>query len=367
MIQRYQSIDLWRGIACLLIVITHSLHVVVTRKLWAATSGWDYVALQLHDYAFIGVPIFFVISGYCITAAAELMHQKNHSLSHYTLRRLRRIYPSYYAALLFQIGFVWCIDTQLSPQLLSHSIPPFHSPSYYSWSQWIGNLTLTETWRYHVFGDPRKLIIGQAWTLCYEEQFYFLMGLFIFLMRKRLLLALILTSAFTAFTSASSHLRGIFIDGSWLMFACGGFAYYAIHEKRRSMWLILAIIAIGGQSVEIVNIKHAFITQSALFAALLIWLHPWDKTLASSRAGRVLTYVGIFSYSLYLIQSVVVRAISQYFYNHGYVTGIDTLITVIPLCMGAALLIGWLFYQLVERHFLSHKHRNTMPEPRETR
>jgi peptidoglycan/LPS O-acetylase OafA/YrhL len=58
-------------------------------------------------------------------------------------------------------------------------------PWWYSGWQWLGNLTLTESWRWHAIGDQRAHFPAQAWTLCYEEQFYAVVGLLLAISRRR--------------------------------------------------------------------------------------------------------------------------------------------------------------------------------------
>ena len=80
--------------------------------------------------------------------------------------------------LVLQVAIVSAIDVFLFRGLLTNSIAPIEHPWRFDLPQWIGNATLTESWRYHLpFSDsPRDYIIGQAWTLCYEEQFYIVVG-----------------------------------------------------------------------------------------------------------------------------------------------------------------------------------------------
>src|SRR5437867_860676 len=67
---RYQSLDLWRGAACLMLVVYHASFFVSTElRLWdlsAWTSG-D-AAIKAAQLMWIGVPLFFVVSGFCIAA-----------------------------------------------------------------------------------------------------------------------------------------------------------------------------------------------------------------------------------------------------------------------------------------------------------
>lgn len=130
----------------------------------------------------------------------------------------------------------------------------------------IGNLTLTETWLYHLRKTPSLIILPTAWTLCYEEQFYAICALLLLspsffyrgagavtLMTLGVLFSKILGKIF-----GFSPIRptGLFIDGAWLMFAMGIFVFWAIHhwsEKRRwsiRLAFLLSFLLIAAQVVR---------------------------------------------------------------------------------------------------------------------
>jgi peptidoglycan/LPS O-acetylase OafA/YrhL len=93
-------------------------------------------------------------------------------------------------------------------------------------SQWVGNFTLTETWRHHLFGRGRAHFVGQSWTLCYEEQFYAVVGLILLVARRHIFAAAVFDTALSTAAQIAAprigwSVRGFFFDGSWLMFASG--------------------------------------------------------------------------------------------------------------------------------------------------
>src|SRR5262249_51555506 len=88
-------------------------------------------------------------------------------------RRLRRIYPPYWASLLIFVAFVATLDVLGRPGWHDNGYAiRLLSPGQLDRWQWLGNLTLTETWRPHVVGPKTWLYTRVAWSLCYEEQFY---------------------------------------------------------------------------------------------------------------------------------------------------------------------------------------------------
>lgn len=86
------TVEAWRGVAALMVVWAH----------WAEPLG-----LQggLGWFAFTGVDIFFVISGFVF--APHWFGHKAMPLGAYALRRLLRIYPAYLAALTVYAGLAW--------------------------------------------------------------------------------------------------------------------------------------------------------------------------------------------------------------------------------------------------------------------
>jgi peptidoglycan/LPS O-acetylase OafA/YrhL len=58
---RYRSLDMWRGVACLMVVVFHSCF-------YADRSTTPWLG-RLIGLGWLGVPIFFAISGFCVAAA----------------------------------------------------------------------------------------------------------------------------------------------------------------------------------------------------------------------------------------------------------------------------------------------------------
>src|SRR4051794_16431273 len=93
---RYYSLDTWRGVACLLVVLYHSAFYEGFQLADYQASDW--LAQMLSRFignGWAGVTIFFVISGYCITATVDATRRKPTPLKNYFLRRVKRIYPPY--------------------------------------------------------------------------------------------------------------------------------------------------------------------------------------------------------------------------------------------------------------------------------
>src|SRR2546423_626648 len=65
---RYISLDIWRGAACLAVVLSHSMIYLGAQTL---SNRGDQIIAALGRLGGWGVWLFFVISGYCIAATSD--------------------------------------------------------------------------------------------------------------------------------------------------------------------------------------------------------------------------------------------------------------------------------------------------------
>jgi peptidoglycan/LPS O-acetylase OafA/YrhL len=357
---RYSSLDAWRGVVCLLIIGYHSSLVYVS--LAGPPEGAFAVSadalLRAATFGNVRVPLFFVISGYCIAAAAEVVRQRRRSVSQYFIRRFHRIYPVYWAVVLASIAFFVLVDVAWWPRLLSSEPWSQPRPWWYSSWQWVGNLTLTETWREHVIGGPRGHFPGQAWTLCYEEQFYAVVGVLLVVSRRYFFAGVSAVSLFTvavAFVGSAVGwpIAGFFFDGTWLTFASGVLVYwvstYAPHSRARlaSSALLLGAAA----ATPWMPIPGG--TEAFAFSTLLVWLHPFDERITAHPVSKPLGWCGQMCYSLYLVHQLIVKAVSKALWNLGLESAVGTLLVTLPLCFAASIVAGRACYLAIERYFVN--------------
>jgi peptidoglycan/LPS O-acetylase OafA/YrhL len=170
---QYGVIDLLRFLAAVSVVLYH-----LTFRGYAADhlSPVAYPALApFTKYGYLGVELFFIISGFLI-----LMSAQGKTVKRFLSSRVSRLYPAFWVA---------CTLTFLVVRLLGPR------PGTLGWSHWIdasvkeylANLTMMAPF----FGQ--QLLDGPYWTLVYELKFYFIIILLLALgglAEKRLLLLL---------------------------------------------------------------------------------------------------------------------------------------------------------------------------------
>ncbi len=366
---RYQALDAWRGMTCLLLVVYHSTMHIAPRRESAANWGdfLGYVLMVLTSYMNVGVPIFFVISGYCIMATLDARQQNGQGVGGYFQRRFRRIFPPYWAALLISAVTIWSLERFVWPGLFTRSAFKMNAPERLSLTEWLGNVTLTESWLSTAMGRDSHYLFGHAWTLCFEEQFYALAGFVLLVAPNRRYLAFSCFTALVPVLMILSRWKGIpftgtIIGGEWFFFAAGIAAYYATQcagaGGRRYVLMLLAAAVF----VPMLDTRRLILPDSharfnwliaMLSAFLLAAFHQYDEHISSWRPVRALSRCGQMCYSLYLIHPLVTTGVGHALYRFGLRGNWETLLVTIPVSVSLSLASGVAFYYLVERHFLN--------------
>jgi peptidoglycan/LPS O-acetylase OafA/YrhL len=146
-IQYRKDIDALRGLSVLLVVVFHA-------------------SPQVIPGGFIGVDIFFVISGYLITSIIlSSIQQQQFSLWDFYSRRIRRLFPALLAVLCFALTIGWLILFPDEYKQLAYHVK-------YS-SLYILNFTLISELGYFDVESIYKPLL-HLWTLSVEEKYYLL-------------------------------------------------------------------------------------------------------------------------------------------------------------------------------------------------
>jgi peptidoglycan/LPS O-acetylase OafA/YrhL len=122
-------VEAWRGVAALLVLWAH----------WGAPLGWPGMGPQsLLRFAFTGVDLFFVLSGFVF--APLLLQRPAPSVRAFALRRVSRIYPAYLVALALYVLLAWqagrpllyVTEHLLMGHLQSREMTFYYNPAFWS-------------------------------------------------------------------------------------------------------------------------------------------------------------------------------------------------------------------------------------------
>jgi peptidoglycan/LPS O-acetylase OafA/YrhL len=372
---RYQALDAWRGVACLLMVVFHA---TMQMTAWYQTVPAEADSLDRAGQTlimatartWIGVPIFFVISGYCIMATLDSRRRQEEGLGEYFSRRFWRIYPPYWIALSVSVIAIWLSESYGAPGMFHGGRFTVPNPWEMSLDQWFGNLTLTESWLPLVRGtenggDRMTNLLPNTWTLCYEEQFYFVAGLVLWLAPRRIFLSLGLITVATVIIKAVAHRAGIdlfgtFLDGRWVVLAAGIAVYYRVNYATRWQGHLIHLTLLAGITANFFGpgrlldwepTKDLERLAGFSFALVISLAYQWDRQLMATGIARMFAWVGGMSYSVYLIHPLVTKGLSYQLFRSGYRNPWFTIAVVVPACLVLSLLASRVFYHFVEKPF----------------
>ncbi len=146
---------------------------------------------------YVGVDVFFVISGYLITTIIlSDMNNRKFSIVTFYERRARRILPALFFVMLCCLPFAWFL-------LLPNDLKDF-SESLAAVSVFSSNILF---WRQSGYFDTASELkpLLHTWSLAVEEQYYILFPLFLMLLwkfRKRLIFAALIVAGAVSLVAA---------------------------------------------------------------------------------------------------------------------------------------------------------------------
>ena len=130
-----------------------------------------HAGFELFSGGFVGVDVFFVISGYLITTILiNDIEQKRFSILYFYERRARRILPALFFVMVVCIPFAWI-------WMLPSQMKDF-SQSIIAVSLFLSNILFWKETDYFGLNAEEKPLL-HTWSLAVEEQYYILFPIFI--------------------------------------------------------------------------------------------------------------------------------------------------------------------------------------------
>ena len=355
---RLRSIDFLRGASALIVVCGHAL---TAAPYHVFGRVFEEACVLLMWLAVNCIPLFFAVSGFCIHLG-QVRHGGAFQFAAFWRRRIWRLYPTYFVALVASIGLLLVM---LMAGAGAEMLARYPEPK----GKWIAI-----DFAYHAVmlhglhpffdkgaGNP------PLWTLAREEYLYLMYPL-VLVMRRRMpwysvstLLAgitIVFQYWFTRFTT-SPDVLWLLIQSApalWIQWQVGVVAADAYRGEIQlaafwrqarwvPVWMVLAYIFRPG------TIFLALASFTLVNACVRLELE--GRWPATGIAGAV-TRVGLWSYSLYLVHfpvQVVALAIAHRVWPEqlgpaGFVA--RALVLVVISCFA-----GRLFFEIVERHFVT--------------
>jgi len=284
-----------------------------------ALRGWavsivvlEHAGIGLFSSGFLGVDIFFVISGFLITGnILRSLDDDRFSLSDFYFKRARRILPAAFVTIaLTSLGSIWFL-TSLEMDALRDQV--------------IGALTYTINFvlwnQVDYFAVDAKLKpLLHMWSLAIEEQFYFLLPILLWLsppaLRKwGIILATVASFLFCIWWVSYQPVGAFYMlpSRAWELGigSCAALIAKKVRLPKPVFWV--AILTIAAAPFATADFTHpGWMALAVCMATAAIILAAHENAVAA-RSVRFLSSIGDVSYSLYLVHwPVMVFAYSAY-------------------------------------------------------
>ncbi len=353
---RMPALDGLRGIAIIL-VLAHGFDVIQTKH------GPGHAVDVALDLGWIGVQLFFVLSGFLITGILLDTRRAEGYYKNFLIRRVLRIFPLYYAVLF--VAFV------IAPHIVN--VPPGHGEH----QLWL--------WTYLAnFAEPfgrGEPVFPHFWSLAVEEQFYIVWPLVVYLVGRKGTIGVGIALVAIAI-AARIYVRGHYNELAAYTFtpcrmdalAIGAIAAAMIrgertrsviaHQRATLMAVAGSLVVIGGAAIghllrEGPNMQTSGYTVIAIgFALILVAAMPPRRLPARLLGFAPLRTIGLYSYGMYVFHAplhvyVGLPILERIDPTYGTVSGIIYAVVLGLVTLGLAMLS----YHLFEVRFLRLKPR----------
>lgn len=364
---RIPALDGVRGLATLMVLSSHFLFDDVYGK-----SRWWHIA----DIGWIGVDLFFVLSGFLITGILLNTKERDNYFGEFYRRRILRIFPLYYAVLLFSVFAIIIIDRE--PENLWNG---YDSLAWFF--AFIPNVAIalkgSDLWQTNWAG------LHHLWSLAVEEQYYLMWPLVVWLLPRRPLI----------FFCIALLVSGVYLR-EWTDHVFGtpwSYASYVLPYCRMDGLAggsLLAILLRSGL-LRWNKLERDLVRDITFFCFTAMWYlviagnSQWRGTiialmfvgivyLSLSEQGllhrifstRFLRHIGMYSYGLYVFHQMFRMPYKWYIRDPLEALGLPILaVQIIYMFLALAATYGFarLSWRFLEKPFLDLKERKKKSNP----
>ena len=304
---------------------------------------------------FVGVDVFFVISGYLITSIIITeMAEDKFSIVNFYERRARRILPALFFVMAVCIPFAWFLLVPSDFVEFGHSLiaASTFSSNFLFWSE------------SGYFGGPAELKpLLHTWSLAIEEQYYILFPIFIMLTwqfgTRWILIILLLIfmlslglSEWAAYKTPSANFYLLPTRG-WELLMGVFIAFYLKYRNFIKSFLANQLLSLLGfsmiiYSIIVFNESTPFPSFYALIptigTGLVILCSVPKTTIHKLLTLKLIVGIGLISYSTYLWHQPILA------FTKNSIQGEVHNMIVMMLCI-SSFFFGWFSWRFIERPF----------------
>ncbi|MBX7240262.1 MAG: acyltransferase [Bacteroidia bacterium] len=317
-----------------------------------------------------GVYLFFVLSGFLITylLLAEIAKKGEVSLKKFYVRRILRIWPIYYAVILFAFFALPYIGLNFSL---------FEGETYYRGLMENIDKHFWLTFFFFFFFMPNAIygitpVAGatQAWSVGVEEQFYLIWPFIINQFRQKAIYVLMGIVVVVAVSRelipyvplnrimpdiAARVIRSFIVSFKIDLMAIGGIGAFLYFQKNETLmkWLDKPILIWG--NIILILILLAFQSYILLLAVCFLILILSVITGKLNIYNKTLSFLGVISYGMYMVHPIVMFFCFAILHKSGVKNVVLYNVLAYTMVVGFTILISHLSYQYFESYFLKFK------------
>lgn len=292
--RRIPQLDAVRGLAILVVMVHNS------------SIKYPYFHLQqLFSNGWMGVDLFFVLSGFLITGILVDTKQSENYFKNFYVRRCLRIWPLYYSIIFFMFVVVRFLNRSEFHKVLEQSSPWWMYPLF------LQNFLLP-------ISTSATGPLGVTWSLAIEEQFYLIWPLVVrfcspIWLRRVAIVEICISPALRyylslhhvdLYTNVFSRLDGL-MAGALLAILVRSENFVPL-KLLTPAWISLVIAAPLAFVASAYNAGSIVYSLTALASAAFVYvsLFSEQKWLQALMTNRFLIYTGTISYGLYLLHKI---------------------------------------------------------------
>jgi peptidoglycan/LPS O-acetylase OafA/YrhL len=364
--KRVEYLDSIRGLAALFVLLGHTIGAFGWPPADVACLKWPFISILSDGIG--AVAMFFVLSGYVLSrpyvSSPVAAAPRKIFLPTFYLRRFIRIWLPWF--------FVFVASILARKYLFFH---PATEPPVTKWLNqfWHVPLTPGDFFRQCAFllHDATRLLLVQDWSLGVELKGSLLIPLFLFLAhRKRVALVLLLGTMFLAFVG-TGHYYISFIIGVLLAQYAGSFTARFMPAGRpgRLVVLFFGLLLYQGYSLTLRLLHETPTTRkwgwviTSLGCAIILLSTFSSKTIQTSLNHKTLVFLGRVSYSVYLLQFIIILCLLpplvRLVNGWGIVQTFPLFVLTLLVSVAATLGCATLTYRFIELPAINLGHRLT--------
>lgn len=266
-----------------------------------------HAGFELFSGGFVGVDLFFVISGYLITTILiEDLDNNRFSILNFYERRARRILPALFFVMLVCIPFawIWMLPSQMEDFAKSLAAVSF----------FVSNVLFERQSGYFEASADEKPLL-HTWSLAVEEQYYILFPIFILLTwrygKNRVLFMIVVIATISFLLSEWGWRKNANVNfyllptRAWELLA-GSIAAFILVKKGVQKHETLALLGLCAIVFSIfffdgsTPFPSAYALVPVIGVVMLILFAEKDTLVARMLGQKVFVGLGLISYSAYL-------------------------------------------------------------------